>query len=388
MSENVSSNRLPAVLVGGPPHSGKSVLIYSLSQALRARGVQHYALRACPDGEGDWSNEAPAELVREIRIKGPWTPQWVERISRDIRRRHLPLLVDVGGRPTAEQAKMFALYTHAVLLTPDAAARAWWLSLLAEQRLPIVADLQSDLHGMDQLDTGSPAIRGVLAGLERASQAKGPAFEALVERLAALFAADDEALRRSHLEAAPAEITVDLDRLARTLNVPLRGAHPFWQPEHVPLLLDYLPAATPLAAYGRGPVWLYAALARLASPALFANFDVRLGWAEAVQLNLGEAPLGSPLRCSVQTTASACRVTGVLPDQYIDYSEVSALMPPPVPTDLGVMLSGKMPLWLYTSLAITYHSAPWLAVCQPQLDGCVVVSSSGHGPVPGSLVKG
>ena len=66
MNEPFSSNRLPAVLVGGPPHSGKSVLIYSLSQALRARGIDHYALRACPDGEGDWSNEALPQLVLSL----------------------------------------------------------------------------------------------------------------------------------------------------------------------------------------------------------------------------------------------------------------------------------------------------------------------------------
>ncbi|MCS7041091.1 MAG: hypothetical protein NZP34_15910, partial [Caldilineales bacterium] len=92
MSEPSSQEELPAVLVGGPPHSGKSVLIYSLSQALRARGVDHYALRACPDGEGDWSNQAPPPLVKEIRLKGSWTPQWVQWISRDIRCRRLPLL--------------------------------------------------------------------------------------------------------------------------------------------------------------------------------------------------------------------------------------------------------------------------------------------------------
>ena len=40
----------PAVMIGGPPHSGKSVLAYSLTQALRARGVAHYVLRAYPDG--------------------------------------------------------------------------------------------------------------------------------------------------------------------------------------------------------------------------------------------------------------------------------------------------------------------------------------------------
>src|SRR5512136_651193 len=70
----VRMDLLPAVLVGGPPHSGKSVLAYALSRALRERGVAHYLLRACPDGEGDWSQEAEQSLVRQIRIKGSYTP--------------------------------------------------------------------------------------------------------------------------------------------------------------------------------------------------------------------------------------------------------------------------------------------------------------------------
>ena len=39
-------NPLPAVVIGGPPHSGKSVLAYSLTRALRAPSISHYLLRA------------------------------------------------------------------------------------------------------------------------------------------------------------------------------------------------------------------------------------------------------------------------------------------------------------------------------------------------------
>lgn len=97
-----------AVLVGGPPHSGKSVLTYSLTQALRQRQVSHYVLRACPDGEGDWSMESPPDTVRLLRNKGLFTDQWVDQICRDLQQRHLPLLVDVGGRPTANQQRILA----------------------------------------------------------------------------------------------------------------------------------------------------------------------------------------------------------------------------------------------------------------------------------------
>src|SRR6266849_6431229 len=96
-------NPLPAILIGGPPHAGKSVLTYSLTQALRKRNIDHYVIRACPDGEGDWSQEIDQDAVRVIRVKGTWMPSFVERVCRDLERRHFPLLVDMGGRPEAWQ---------------------------------------------------------------------------------------------------------------------------------------------------------------------------------------------------------------------------------------------------------------------------------------------
>jgi len=105
----------PAILIGGPPHSGKSVLAYNLSHALRPR-VTHYLLRACPDGEGDWANEIDQSLVRTIRVKGDWTRTWVDRICRDIAARHQPLLVDVGGKPEPWQEPIFGQCSAAILL--------------------------------------------------------------------------------------------------------------------------------------------------------------------------------------------------------------------------------------------------------------------------------
>lgn len=365
------------MLVGGPPHSGKSVLIYSLSQALRGRGVEHYALRACPDGEGDWSNEAPPMLVRQIRIKGQWTPRWLQRIGQDIQRRHLPLLVDVGGRPTPEQAELFALCTHAVLLTPDDASQASWQALVARHRLPLLADLTSTLEGENRLEAAEPVLRGALANLQRGGTASGAAFDALVSRIAARFTADGVDYPRRHLASAPAaiELVVDLERLARTLGWTQEGATIHWLPEHLPALLEYLPAAAPLAIYRRGTAWIQAALAILASPADYYSFDVRLGWVPAQRLPLGNPPPDGPLRFELSALGDAVVVEGCLPEHYIDWSEIDQVVAPPVPPERGVVLSGRLPYWLYTSLARAYRGAPWLAVRQPALGGSVVVYS-------------
>ncbi|MEI2693354.1 MAG: hypothetical protein V9H69_28005 [Anaerolineae bacterium] len=246
------------------------------------------------------------------------------RISRDIQRRHKPLLVDVGGRPTAGTGNdVRPLHPRRAA---DARRRSAGGMAGAAGRTAPAHPGRPDApiwRGENRLDAAAPTIQGVLAGLERHSQAQGPAFEALVDRLAQLFAASGEDLRQRHLASAPAEIDrVDLDRLARTLGVPLREQKPYWAPEHIPLLLDYLPAATPLAIYGRGVAWVIAALARLAHPARFFSFDVRLGWVEARPLRIGSADAASPVRFVVDRPHDALRVSATLPEQYIDYDEL------------------------------------------------------------------
>ncbi|MFQ5613153.1 MAG: hypothetical protein ACE5H9_13575 [Anaerolineae bacterium] len=198
----------PAVMIGGPPHSGKSVLTYSLTQALRQRGVAHYVLRAVPDGEGDWANEADQTFVRQIRVKGEVTRQWIAYMCRDIASRHLPLLVDVGGRPTPWQEAVFDFCTHAILLTPDETHRADWNDKATRHGLIILAELHSVLTGAQVVHTTHPRLQGQISGLERGESAQGPTFESLVDLLANLFAYDEEELRTAHLSLAPVELTV------------------------------------------------------------------------------------------------------------------------------------------------------------------------------------
>lgn len=380
-------SNLPAVLVGGPPHSGKSVLLYALSQALRNHHIEHYALRACPDGEGDWSQEAPPPDVRLIRIKGAWTEAWVDDICRDIRNRHLPLLVDIGGRPTPDQERILTACTHAILLTKDDASHIEWLERATRHTLPLLADLTSRQQGESFVQDAAPILTGVITGLERHAPVANPVLVALTTMLSGLFAVHQLELRRRHLAAAPAEMVVDLARLAITLGWAQPGAKVTWQPEHLPVLLDYLPAATPLAIYGRAPNWLIASLARLAHPAAFYSFDVRLGWAQARPLRLDAATPTSPLSFRAVQSDASLHVECSIRDGYMDYTQLDDASAPPAPPAKGVILSGKIPNWLIASLALTYATAPWLAVYQPILgQQAVVIHARVPAPAVGQLI--
>jgi CRISPR-associated protein Csx3 len=373
----------PAVLIGGPPNSGKSVLTYNLTQALRERGVQHYVLRAAPDGEGDWASEAERDLMRTILVSRAWTPAFVEHVCASLAHRPLPLIVDAGGRPTAWQEAIFDSCTHAVLLTPDESARAAWLELVNRHHVILLADLRSELHGVSQVTAAQPVLTGVIAGLEWGQRIGGPTFEALVERIARLFAYDPEKLRRSHLAAAPVETAIDLDRLARTLGVPFTGDKATWQPHHLPCLLDYLPEATPVGLYGRGPNWLYAAVALLAYPEPFYQFDARLGWVRPPTLCVGTPAADAPVQARSQRRAGHTHLAFTITKAHLDYTEAAGLTVPPVLPGQGVVLSGKLPLWLYTALALTYVPyARWMAVYQPQCGDEAIVVSSGDPQLP------
>lgn len=367
----------PAVLIGGPPNSGKSVLIYSLSQALRRRGVAHYVLRAAPDGEGDWFLEGEPITVRQLRVKGPFDARWVDRIVRDIRNRHLPLLVDVGGMPTPEQERILSAATHAILLTQDPAARPKWRRYFRHYGLNLLADLDSRLEGPSRLIRRTPVLRGVITGLVRGRVAEGPVFEALVERVAALFRYDPEELRRYHLNTAPSvDLVIELNRLAHMLGVRMEGEAPRWAPEDLPHVLESLPAGKPLALYDRAPAWLYAALSVHALPSPIFQFDVRLGWVEPPRLRVeAELPESSTLHFFIERSGDPWRLQVRASHSYLEREEVDGIPAPVIPADAFLVIDGKLPLWLWTALARAYAGVRILAVFEPRTSEAIVIAS-------------
>ena len=185
----------PAVLVGGPPHSGKSVLTYSLTQMLRKDRIDHYVLRACPDGEGDFSNEAHPETIKLIRQKGQFSPLYVERVCAGLQKRHLPLLVDVGGKPTSEQEVIFTHCTHAILIAADAEKLAVWRQMIERINattgcaIEIIAELQSQLDQPDQLGSTDELFGAIIGGLTSYPiTALGALFVGVLESFASFFA--------------------------------------------------------------------------------------------------------------------------------------------------------------------------------------------------------
>lgn len=372
-------NLLPAILIGGPPHAGKSTLFYSLTMALYERGIKHHIIRACPDGDGNWLQEIhrqiDPETIRLIRTKSraDWTPTFVEGICHGLQHRHAPMLVDMGGQPRVWQNSILRNCTHYILLLhgENDESTHFWQQLLRPTDLLPLAQLQSMQKGVSVLTEATPVIRGIITELEQGTLAYGPVFDALVERIAALFSTYSLAeLEQTQLQNAPAEPVV-LPDLLRTFDI---GAKE-WKPAMLRLLANELPVNASLAIYGKGPGWLYSALAAQVGEQPFYQFDPRIGWMTPPTLRMSAQSTHEAITYRLDDDAQGQVLSVKLNNEYLDYLQAEAMPFPPVVAGRGLILNGKMPLWLLTALVRLYRSTvvPWIACYQPQLHGAVVV---------------
>jgi CRISPR-associated protein Csx3 len=116
----------PALLVVGPPDSGKSVLSYTLFHELQRLGVDVYLQRAHWDGESNYL----LELGEEV------SPTWIEEVKRlnrgqltkrfypfqanailNLRRQKSLVIVDVGGMVQEEKMPVLEACSHYLIIS-------------------------------------------------------------------------------------------------------------------------------------------------------------------------------------------------------------------------------------------------------------------------------
>jgi CRISPR-associated protein Csx3 len=151
----VQQNRVPcpAILIGGPPNSGKSVFSNALRTAL-IKALPHrktYLHRASWDGEGNWAYEAKTPMVKqfirqnEFRIhENPETAKLIPayyqhhaKVVENLRQLSDCVLVDVGGMPQAEKQPLIEQCTHYIVISRLAEAVDKWHEFCAPGLQPV-----------------------------------------------------------------------------------------------------------------------------------------------------------------------------------------------------------------------------------------------------------
>ena len=173
------------------------------------------------------------------------------------------------------------------------------------------------------------------------------------------------------------------DKIHVLVDDPVEGERMIWSPGHLARIPEFVPASRPLAIYGRGPVWLASALAALTLPESFAIFDARYGWLlpPPVLFREGDADVKVNV---LPFQGQDAWVEIELPGGTLEPYEISLN---PIPSQVGIVLSGKIPRWLFATLV--HKLAPdheWFAVDDPRLSQAIIVHSNSSSHYPGDTL--
>jgi CRISPR-associated protein Csx3 len=164
------------IVLGGPPHSGKSVLRERLKSQLLALApnLYPYFLPTNPDGEGAWFQQAyqhNPQLATELKTsaKQHWNPERAQLYASWVRQCSQPLtFCDLGGIIDDYNRQICSAATHAIILAPTSVQLQPWREFFESCRLQILAELLSDYQAReDQILSLSSPFRATIHRLER-----------------------------------------------------------------------------------------------------------------------------------------------------------------------------------------------------------------------------
>jgi len=374
------------IAVGGPPHSGKSVLLAVLRHLLPRN--KFVVVEGEPDGEGitGWAHESDPELVCAVRRKGKFLEEFVSWVCDSVRSSQMPLtLVDLGGMLVAEDGSFSPTGQGLtpqnerivrecdgliVIANPNyaEAARTWVDEGIRLGAKPL-AVLESVLSGAeDEIFEAGPPLRARITRLERENPPVGSATARALADLLLQLAGEGTGADGS--EAAD----VNFPRLAEALNLPVRNGGPDrdWFPGITPQLVAFVAAATA----GREAVNLwgncsagfpYHALA-CSLPQRVRYFDPKVGGYVALPEMEPHGEGSQVLQWRLEDRDDYSFVEFVIPRQIFPVGNLPLVIPPAVAQGKGVVLSGKGPWWLTGTICRAYHRAgcAWVAVFAPQ----------------------
>ena len=190
-----SQNGSVKIVLCGEPNTGKTVLRDGLKKAIRQElkklnKPDHflYVISGCPDGDYNWMSETDIELARKLKekYKANFTSKFADQKAREIKNIKNPLLLfDIGGKRTSENKLITSSATHAIILAKNEKEIKEWQDFCQEQKLSIIAIIDSDYYGKeDKIETTSSIFRGSVHYLERGEDViSRPTIQALAKHI-------------------------------------------------------------------------------------------------------------------------------------------------------------------------------------------------------------
>lgn len=181
-----------ALMIVGPPDSGKSVISKALFQSLLEQDPNVFLQRAHWDGEGNWTLEIDPDQREEykLRFKGGLTERFFpanREAILNLRRGKSLVLVDVGGMVQPEKKPILEACTHyLVVSSKPEAVREWHEFCRNGGNLTPVGVIHTTPKKMEVIHQETPYLEMTLGGWS--AQGAPPLPSILISRVKKLLA--------------------------------------------------------------------------------------------------------------------------------------------------------------------------------------------------------
>ncbi|MDV3347869.1 CRISPR-associated ring nuclease Crn3/Csx3 [Leptothoe sp. LEGE 181152] len=183
----------PALLVVGPPDSGKSVLSHQLFVTLVKDYPDVYLQRAQWDGEGNWTLELPENASEreafKLANKGTLTERFFPyqgQAIRNLRQQKSLVIVDAGGMVQPEKQSILDACTHYLIISSKPEEIEPWHEFCGNQgNLQPIAVIHSTLEPTVEILQHEPFLELRCGPWVQGETAKMPG--ALIESMASLL---------------------------------------------------------------------------------------------------------------------------------------------------------------------------------------------------------
>ncbi|MCX7955479.1 MAG: CRISPR-associated protein Csx3 [Bacteroidales bacterium] len=159
----------------GPPHSGKSCLLFILHNYILNKfsdiyNNSFYILRACPDGEGNWCATVPDSILKEFRYKQEFNDNFLKSVIEcleNLKKNKNLIFVDCGGKIDKKNQQIWNNCTHAIIVSNNENDIPLWEGAIMASELSLIAKIKTDLSGENKIISKNPLYYFQIVGLQR-----------------------------------------------------------------------------------------------------------------------------------------------------------------------------------------------------------------------------
>lgn len=352
------------IIICGPPHSGKSVLISNLVKLLPSG--YYVRINANGDGEGTWSNNPDQDDVMGVRIKGTNSNEDFLRWKHQIEYAHKDIvIIDIGGRLQEDKAPLFDVSDSFIVVSNSDEMIEEWIQFGTSHGCNCIGTILSKLGEFhESIISTEPYVHGVMSGLERGHDLDGSLL---------LNALADSVIDRSEFkghEKKEGANVIDMYDIGIKLGmshsrITNKGiaVHSVWyQPEKAYLLYEYMKefyaGEQKYQIYGARSLWASCLVASCLAENGTKEIDV-YGHTSHRYISVPKIGMGQikskPLSFIIKENDEYVLLSVTLPSLFTP-KDCEDILLPPLNTNKKLLLSGKIPSWFAISIILSYRN--------------------------------